>query len=122
MDDNTTTVFNRTAAKRALLVSPEKMVDLLGKSMVQGDNGESPRNYADYLISLSLDEESPLPLYPLNEKNSLQAFQKDFNQIKEENRVDKVIVFDTETTVLYPWLLFFIQSRRIKFWKKYIIW
>lgn len=123
MNDATNTVFNKEARQRAIQVSPEKIVDLLSKSMAQGDNGETPRNFADYLVSLSLEEETTLPLYPLNKKDSLEAFQNDFEQVKEENRVDKVIVFDTETTgyngyaVSMAFILYSIKENKIL--KKY---
>ena len=98
MSNVTNTVFNKKAREKAINVEPQDMLNLLEKSMINGVNEEIPRNFADYLVSLSLKEEKTLPMYPLNKNNSLETFKNDFEQVKKENRVDKVIVFDTETT------------------------
>ena len=55
---------------------------------------ESPRNEIDSLYSLVLQNK----LLPSYKKRGLESFLLDLKEIPEENRVDKVLVFDTETT------------------------
>jgi len=95
---DSSTVFNREAVQKAINIDPLKMINVLQESMAVGDKGEIPRNYADFLTSISLDDQEKLPLHNPADVGKLTTFLKDYNMVNDEYKVDKVLVFDTETT------------------------
>jgi len=113
------TVFNKAAKKKALNISPEKIVKTLQESMVIGPKGEIPRDYGDFTVSISLEDQEKLPLHNPLKINTLEAYLKDLKEVNEKYKIDKVIVFDTETTgyngyaVSMAFILYSIKENKI---------
>jgi len=70
------------------------------------------RNYDDYLVSVVLEEENIMPrLKPhpytnlLNSKEFLSIYLKELNSIDNEFKIQKIGVFDTETTDIQGYIL-----------------
>ena len=67
------------------------------------------RNYLDYLISLHDRDVSPFRPIPLQKafssKEILELFKKDLKSIPTSKQINKIVVFDTETTDLYGYIV-----------------
>jgi len=67
------------------------------------------RNYLDYLISLHDRDISPFKPIPLQKafssKEILELFKKDLKSIPTSKQINKIVVFDTETTDLYGYIV-----------------
>jgi len=96
------TVFNKKAIQESINVPPEKIIDVLTKSMVVTTDNTSPRNYGDYVVSISLEKQERLGLHPIPKKGkgnySLKEYLTDLANVNPDYRIKKAVVFDTETT------------------------
>jgi len=72
------------------------------------------RNYEDYLVSVALELEGKmeqLPLYPisifLNSRQLLERYRAELKKVPPECRIQKIGVFDTETTDINGYIVSF---------------
>jgi DNA polymerase III epsilon subunit-like protein len=67
------------------------------------------RNYNDYLISLIDEEIEDFAYIPMQKafssKHILELFKNDYKSIPDSKKIKKIVVFDTETTDLYGYIV-----------------
>ncbi|MEO1928027.1 MAG: 3'-5' exonuclease [Nautiliaceae bacterium] len=70
------------------------------------------RNYNDYLISVVLEEEGKIQRFKpikrqkvFSTKEFLKYYINDLSKIPQENKIQKIGVFDTETTDIYGYII-----------------
>ena len=70
------------------------------------------RNYEDYLYSIILEKENKLKRFKsisfediFNSKNLLKIYQNDLENVKNEEKIKNIVVFDTETTDIYGYIV-----------------
>jgi DNA polymerase III epsilon subunit-like protein len=108
------TIFNRGAIEEGLEGISREKGYLLRCLQEDLKEGYLFRNYTDYLVSVWLELKGemerlrPLPLSALySSKEVLREFREGFLQVPDRYRVERIGVFDTETTDLDGYIISF---------------
>jgi DNA polymerase III epsilon subunit-like protein len=92
-------IFNEKTKKQFMSLSEEEKLSAFNKVKQMPDDVDI-RNIEDTMISIALRKRG-LNVFDKNKISPWKQFLKDFYSIPEEMRIDKVAVFDTETTDRY---------------------
>ncbi|MEO1941691.1 MAG: 3'-5' exonuclease [Campylobacterales bacterium] len=108
------TVFNKGAIEEGLKGISREKGYLLKRVREDLKEGYLFRNYVDYLVSVWLELKGemerlrPLPISALlSSKEVLREFREGFLQVPNQYRIERVGIFDTETTDLDGYIISF---------------